>query len=267
MSNIHQTKPQTPHRLRKTLLLAAFLTVGLSVQGRVPAIAQTTIAQKLPGAGTVQPVPIPIGKPIGIGSPITRPAAGATCCPPMDTKVFGTFFKRIESGNITSPYELKFDPVGLGLGTQYTAMLNAYQSYYNLLKYLSNGQITDLTIGVYLSNGTDNGVDSAGNPNLPTPVSPPIGQAFINFSNGPIAQPPMNSFFTPVLQPNRWYGINGYSYTNVGFNNPQQAGFAPSCNKPIQTWVRWQVMNGRLMRQTINDGKLESVDVKAVSAK
>ncbi len=252
MSN--QMNSQTAHRFRIKLLLAACMTVGLSVQGSVPAIAQTPIAQKLPGAGTVKPMPIPIVTPIGIGTPTTKPAVASTCCPPMDNKVFGTFFKRIESGNITSPYALKFDPMGLGLGTQYTAMLNAYQSYYNLLNYLSSGQITDLTIGVYLFEG--------GNGDTPVVAGTQIGQAFINFSNGPIAQPPANSFFNTVLQPNKWYGIQEYSYPNIGFNNPQQAGFAQSCNKQIQTWVRWQVINGRMMRQTINEGKLESVELK-----
>jgi hypothetical protein len=258
MSN--QMNSQTPHRFRIKLLLAACMTVGFSVQGSVSAIAQTSIAQKLPGAGTVKPMPIPIGKPIDIGTPITKPAGASTCCPPMDTQVFGTFFKRIDPGNITSPYELKFDPMGLGLGTQYTAMMNAHQSYYTLLNYLSSGQITSLVIGVYLNDGGtgDNPVASS---------AAPLAQAFISFSNSGINQPAPNSFFTPALQPNRWYGINQYTYTNIGFDKPQQAGFAQSCNKGIKTWVRWQVINGRLMRQTINDGKLESVDLKAVSTK
>jgi hypothetical protein len=191
----------------------------------------------------------------------------STCCPPMDTKLFEQFFRRIE-GSITSPYGLKFDPVGLGVSSQYTSMLNAYQAYYNLLNYQSGGAITNLTIGIYLINGTDNGVDSAGNPNPPTPTGTPIEQAFIGFSNGPITQPAPNVFFNALLQPNKWYGIQEYSYTNISFKtNPQQAGFEESCNKQAKTWVRWQVSNGRLMRQTLNDGKLESVEVKAASAK
>jgi hypothetical protein len=183
----------------------------------------------------------------------------STCCPPMDNKLFGQFFKRIE-GNITSPYELKFDPVGLGFSSQYTGLLNAYQAYYNVLNYQTGGAVTDLTIGVYLIDG--------GNGNLPVAsTGTPLNQAFINFSNGPIAQPPANSFFNTALQPNQWYGIKEYTYPNTGFSDPQRAGFAESCNKDVKTWVRWQVINGRMMRQTINDGKLESVELKAVSAK
>jgi hypothetical protein len=251
MSNINQMNIKPPYRLRMKLLLVACMTFGFSVQGRVPAIAQTTIAQKVPGAGTVKTAPIEASLPV--------PAAISTCCPPMNTKVFGTFFKRVELGNITSPYRLKFDPVGLGLGTQYTAMLNAYQSYYNLLNYGSSGLITNLVIGVYLIDGgtADNPVASSG---------APLAEAFISFSNSGINQPAANSFFTPALQPNKWYGINQYTYPSVGFDNPQQAGFAQSCNKGVKTWVRWQVINGRMMRQTINEGKLESVELKQPAA-
>ncbi len=182
----------------------------------------------------------------------------STCCPPMDNVLFGSFFKRIDPGNITSPYRLKFDPVGLGFGTQYTAMLNAYQAYYNVLNYQTGGAVTNLTIGVYLIDG--------GNGNLPVAATgSPLDQAFISFSNGPINQPAMNSFFNTALQPNKWYGIKEYTYPSTGFNDPQQAGFAVSCNKDVKTWVRWQVINGRMMRQTINDGKLESVEVKAAA--
>jgi hypothetical protein len=183
----------------------------------------------------------------------------STCCPPMDTQLFGQFFKRIE-GNITSPYGLKFDPVGLGFSSQYTGLLNAYQAYYNVLNYQTGGAVTNLVIGVYLIDG--------GNGNLPVAsTGTPLNQAFISFSNGPINQPPANSFFNTVLQPNQWYGIKEYTYPNTGFGDPQRAGFAESCNKDVKTWVRWQVINGRMMRQTINDGKLESVELKAVSAK
>jgi hypothetical protein len=238
--------------------LTTFIALGFSVVTIAPAFAidlvepQTmTIAQSKP---KIDPnILIGPARPPIVGIPAT--SSTSSCCPPMNTKLFGTFFKRIDSGNITSPYGIKFDPVGLGLGTQYTSMLNAYQSYYTLLNYLSAGQITNLVIAIPLYGG--------GTGNTPVAAGAPLDQAFITFSNGPIVQPAANSFFNATLQPNVWYGIQEYSYTNISFKtNPQQAGFEESCNKQIQTWVRWQVINGRMMRQTINDGKVESVEVK-----
>jgi hypothetical protein len=260
--------------IQSMIKLTTFIALGFSMATIAPALAidlaetqAMTIAQGKPKIDpiTIGPVII-IGPPRGI--PTLIPVATPTCCPPMNTKVFGTFFKRIDPGNITSPYGLKFDPMGLGQGAQYTAMLDAYKSYYSLLNYLSSGQITNLTIGIYLVNGTDNGVNSAGNPNPPTATGTPIEQAFIGFNSSGTIAPAANAFFNTALQPNKWYGIQEYSYTNVSFKtNPQQAGFEESCNKQIQTWVRWQVMNGRMIRQTINDGKLESVELKGISEK
>jgi hypothetical protein len=192
----------------------------------------------------------------------TQPPTGpiSTCCPPMDTKLFGSFFKRIDPGNITSPYGLKFDPVGLGFNVQYTDLLNAYKAYYNVLNYQSGGAITDLTIGVYLVDG--------GTGNTPVPTVTPIEQAFIGFSSNGITQPSAGAFFNTALQPNKWYGIKEYSYTNIAFpTSPKQAdaGFAESCNQEAKTWVRWQLINGRMIRQTINDGKLESIELNQLS--
>jgi hypothetical protein len=192
----------------------------------------------------------------------TQPPTGpiSTCCPPMDTKLFGSFFKRIDPGNITSPYGLKFDPAGLGFNAQYTGMLAAYQAYYNVLNYQSGGAITNLTIGVYLIDG--------GTGNTPVATVTPIEQALIAFSSSGNTPPLANAFFNTALQPNKWYGIKEYSYTNIAFStDPRRAdaGFAESCNKETKTWVRWQLINGRMIRQTVNDGKLESIELNQQS--
>lgn len=164
------------------------------------------------------------------------------CCPPMNTNLLRELFDFVQVGNITSPYQLKFN----GNST----FVNLFQSY---LDYISN-----ITPGIDGLVSHWRLIDAEDGTNPVDQFSPALGDTFSWFkpNQGGVIYG-NNNFFDASLNINHWYKIHTGIYTE-----PFDA-FDNGCLPAHQFFYRVSI-EGKRVKLEISDGS-KVIDTAIIS--